>query len=122
MAVYTGEGVNRVEEDPDGKPSIQFAKTTHDFGIVETGSDASYYFVFVNTGKVPLVISNVRSSCGCTVPRWPRMPIPGGGTDSIRVAYNTKIKGAFNKAITVHSNAPESVVELRIKGSVSAAK
>ena len=119
---FTGEGKTPGQDVPEGKPSIQFAETEHDFGIVETGKEASYCFVFVNKGKVPLVISNVRSSCGCTVPQWPRIPITGGGRDSIRVEYNTKIKGAFNKTITVHSNAQEAVVELRIKGNVAKTK
>lgn len=122
IVAFTGEGVERGTKEPDGKPSIQFEKCEHDFGKVETGSDASYNFVFTNKGNVPLVISNVRSSCGCTVPQWPRIPIPGGSKDSIRVAYNTKIKGAFNKSITVHSNALESMVELRIKGNVATTK
>ncbi len=103
---------------PEGKPRIEFKETVHEFKIIETGEKAFYDFIFFNTGTAPLVISNVRSSCGCTVPQWPKSPILTGKKDSIRVEYNTKIKGAFNKSITVYTNTAEPVVELTIKGNV----
>lgn len=103
-------------------PKISFVETEYDFGIIQPGAVAVHYFVFSNSGKVPLVISNVRSSCGCTVPAWPKTPLQAGARDSLKVEYNTKIKGAFNKTITVHTNAVNPMVELRIKGSVVKAK
>ncbi len=106
------------KKDLSDVPRISFTETEYDFGVIEPGANAVHYFVFSNTGKSPLVITNVRSSCGCTVPQWPKTPLTGGTKDSLRVEYNTKIKGAFNKSITVLSNAENSAVELRIKGSV----
>lgn len=105
-------------KDASDPPQITFAETEYEFGIMEPGASAVHYFVFSNSGKVPLVISNVRSSCGCTVPAWPKIPVLPGARDSLKVEYNTKIKGAFNKTITVHTNAVNPMVELRIKGSV----
>ena len=101
------------------KPAIEFAERIHDFGKIKSGDQAFFYFVFTNNGQAPLVISNVRSSCGCTVPQWPRVPVLAGKSDSIRVEYNTRIKGAFNKSITVFSNATDAGVPLIIKGNVS---
>lgn len=103
-------------------PNIAFAETEYDFGTIHSGGDAVHYFVFSNTGRVPLVILNVRTSCGCMVPAWPKAPVSSGMKDSLRVEYNTKVKGTFNKIITVQSNAANALVELKIKGSVIRAK
>ncbi|HRV88892.1 MAG TPA: DUF1573 domain-containing protein [Prolixibacteraceae bacterium] len=111
--------VTTAKEGTEAKPAIEFPVRMHDFGKVKSGDQAFYYFVFTNSGEAPLVISNVRSSCGCTVPQWPRVPILGGQSDSIRVEYNTRIKGSFNKTITVFSNATGSGVGLVIKGNVT---
>lgn len=107
------------QEGSGAKPGIQFPVKMHDFGTVKSGAQAFYYFVFTNNGEAPLVIANVRSSCGCTVPEWPRIPILAGKSDSIRVEYNTRIMGTFNKTVTVFSNATDSGVSLVIKGNVT---
>ena len=74
--------------------------------------------MFKNTGKEPLILSEVRSSCGCTVPAWPREPILGGKSDTIKVRYATNRLGIINKTITVNSNAKNGPVILRISGKV----
>jgi uncharacterized protein (DUF58 family) len=99
---------------------IKFASLEHDYGTVEQGSDGSCNFVFTNSGKTPLVLSNVRASCGCTVPTWPREPILPGKQETIKVVYNTNNIGSFQKSITVNSNAKNSEVMLTIKGNVVA--
>jgi len=99
---------------------IKFASLEHDYGTVEQGSDGSCSFVFTNNGKTPLVLSNVRASCGCTVPTWPREPILPGKQETIKVVYNTNNIGSFQKSITVNSNAKNSEVLLTIKGNVVA--
>ena len=101
---------------------ISFEKMVHDYGTIEQGSDGGAEFVFTNTGKTPLVLSNVRASCGCTVPTWPKEPILPGAKSSIEVVYNTNIAGNFHKSITVSSNARNSEVVLSIKGNVVAKK
>lgn len=101
---------------------ISFEKTVYDYGTIEQGSDGSAEFVFTNSGKTPLVLSNVRASCGCTVPTWPKEPILPGTKSSIKVVYNTNIAGNFHKSITVNSNAKNSEVVLSIKGNVVAKK
>ncbi len=106
----------------DSTLMIKFVSEVHDYGTIEQGSDGGCQFVFTNTGKTPLVLSNVRASCGCTVPTWPREPILPGKEGSIKVVYNTNLVGSFNKSISVNSNAKNNEVILRIKGTVTQKK
>lgn len=105
----------------DIQPSVNFEKTTHDFGTIPYNGDGNTEFKFTNNGKAPLILSNCQSSCGCTVPEWPKDPIPPKGTGSIKVKYNTTRVGPFTKTITVTSNAPDSPTVLTIKGTVEKA-
>ena len=100
------------------KAEMTFKYTDHNFGTVANGSDVSYEFEFINTGKEPLVINNVSTSCGCTTPSWPREPIPSKGRATIKVRYDSNRIGNFSKTITVYSNSTNSPVVLSIKGSV----
>lgn len=100
-------------------PEISFTKTVHDYGEIFVGGDGSSNFVFTNTGNEPLILSRPRSSCGCTVPTWPRQPILPGESDSITVTYNTARAGRINKSVIIMSNAKQnSSVALRITGNV----
>lgn len=100
--------------------SLVFDQTIHDYGTIEQGGDGNCEFKFTNNSATPLILSNVKASCGCTVPEWPREPIAPGKASSIKVKYNTNNVGAFSKTITVTSNAPNSTVVLTIKGVVTA--
>jgi hypothetical protein len=84
------------------------------------GDNGECEFKFKNTGKEPLILSNVYSSCGCTVPSWPKEPIMPGKSEVIKVKYNTSRLGTINKKVTVISNAVNNPIELFIKGNVSA--
>lgn len=100
-------------------PEITFTALEYDYGTIFVGEDGTCEFKFKNTGKEPLVLSNVYSSCGCTVPTWPKEAIMPGKTATIGVKYDTKRIGVINKKITVISNAEvNSKVELHIKGNV----
>ena len=103
---------------PENAPEITFDKSVYDYGTLEYGADGTTYFPFSNTGNEPLILQKPRSSCGCTVPSWPKTPILPGESDSIKVTYNTKKVGTINKTVTVVSNAKNSTVVLRIKGKV----
>ena len=83
--------------------------------------DGKCEFAFTNDGKEPLILSNVRSSCGCTVPTWPRQPILPGQSEVIKVKYDTKRVGMINKSIHVYSNAVKSPLTLKIKGKIETA-
>lgn len=108
----------KVAADNANAPEIVFDKTVHDYGTVPYKGDGKCEFKFTNTGKEPLILTNVRSSCGCTVPKWPREPILPGQSEVINVEYKTNRIGRINKSITVQSNAQTSSVVLRIKGQV----
>ncbi|MDA3880934.1 MAG: DUF1573 domain-containing protein [Prolixibacteraceae bacterium] len=99
--------------------SIVFENLVHDYGTITKGADGNTEFKFTNKGDKPLILSNVRSSCGCTVPSWTKEPVEPGKTGLIKVKYDTKRVGSFSKSITVSSNAVNSRVVLRIKGNVT---
>lgn len=110
----------KVEDNPNA-PEITFDKTVHDYGTIGYGGDGTCYFKFTNTGKEPLILQQPQSSCGCTVPTWPKEPVLPGDSDEIKVTYNTKKVGPINKTVTVRSNAKNSTVVLRITGKVEQA-
>ena len=100
--------------------TITFKKTTHDFGkINEADGRVTTTFSFSNDGDAPLVLSNVRASCGCTTPKWTREPIEPGQTGEITVTYNPAGRpGRFQKTVTVTSNTAQATTKLYIKGEV----
>lgn len=99
--------------------SITFDKTTFDYGTVKNGADGHRMFTVKNMGDKPLIISNVKASCGCTTPEWTKDPIMPGKSTQIKVGYNTTITGPFVKTIEVFSNDPEnSRSVINIKGTV----
>lgn len=106
-----------VPTNPNG-PEIQFTKTVHDYGTIQQGGDGNCEFKFKNVGKEPLILSNVVSSCGCTVPSWTREPIMPGKEGTIKVKYDTNRIGIISKQITVMSNAKSDRVVLQITGKV----
>ncbi|AMD84073.1 Protein of unknown function [Capnocytophaga haemolytica] len=98
---------------------ISFKAEEIDYGTIKAGSDGVRVFEFTNTGKAPLVISNVTSSCGCTVPSWTNSPVAPGAKGKIEVKYDTNRVGPISKTITVSSNAKKNPqVGLRIRGLV----
>jgi hypothetical protein len=111
--------LNGKAQTADSTLVISFESTVHDYGTIEQGSDGTYEFKFTNDGKTPLILSNVRSSCGCTVPSWTKEPVAPGKDGSIKVVYNTHNLGSFSKTVTVSSNAKNSEVVLQIKGNVT---
>lgn len=104
----------------DSAAKIEFKEETVDYGEIEKGSDGVRVFEFTNTGNSPLIISDVRSSCGCTIPKKPEDPIMPGKTGEIQVKYDTNRVGPIRKAITVTSNAETPTKILKIKGEVKA--
>tara|TARA_B100001059_G_scaffold165369_1_gene164967 strand:+ start:130 stop:513 length:384 start_codon:yes stop_codon:yes gene_type:complete len=100
-------------------PQIEFKSTVIDYGIIENGSDGERIFNFKNIGNEELIITNVQSSCGCTIPKKPDAPIGPGKSGEIIVRYDTKRVGPFRKTIKVYTNQKNNqIVELKLKGSV----
>ncbi len=110
-----------IAQDLAQGPTIEFEKETHDYGKIKNGANGECTFEFKNTGNAPLIISNAKGSCGCTVPSWPKEPIAPGATAVITVKYDTKRAGAINKSVTITSNATNEPTKIiRIKGYVEA--
>lgn len=95
--------------------SMSFKETTFDFGTVTEGEMVSHTYKFTNTGNEPLVLSDAKGSCGCTVPKWPREPIAPGQSGEITVEFNSKAKvGKRNQKVTItaNTNPPQSFITL----------
>ena len=100
--------------------ALKFKQEKHDFGTIAEGTIATYSFVFTNTGKTPVVISNVKPSCGCTTPDWTREPVMPGKTGKVTASYNSAGRpGIFNKTVTVMNNGEASQIVLGIQGTVA---
>lgn len=98
---------------------IAFDETEFNFGKVKAGEKVRHEYKFKNTGSEPLIISNAKGSCGCTVPEWPKEPIPVGGEAAIMVQFDSKNKnGNQTKQVTITANTdpPQSIIY--IKGEV----
>ena len=118
LTVLNAQDVTPAEQNNDG-PKIEFSEQEHNYGTLQKGGDGTCEFVYTNQGNEPLILSNVKASCGCTVPTWTKEPIMPGQTGSITVRYNTNNVGAFTKTITVTSNAVNSPrLTLKIRGKV----
>lgn len=114
VALQAQESKKKVKE-----PEITFEKTTHNYGHIYQGDNGVCEFVFKNTGKANLILTNVHSSCGCTVPEWPKEAIEPGKEGVIKVKYDTQRIGTISKTITVESNATNNRIILNIKGQIS---
>ncbi|MEI6682022.1 MAG: DUF1573 domain-containing protein [Bacteroidota bacterium] len=100
-------------------PAIKFDDIEHDFGRIIEGETVSYSFNFKNSGKSDLLIAEVSTSCGCTVPSYPKTPIRPGEKGTIKVAFNSNGKRGYqNKNILVVSNTQPNTTVIRIKAQV----
>lgn len=105
----------------DNKPktTLIFANYDHDFGKVKQDTKNKYVFAFTNTGTEPLIIESATGSCGCTVPNYPKAPIPPGGAGEIEVEYSPgKQENAQTKTVKVVANTEPRETELRITAFV----
>lgn len=126
----TNSGVNLEERKQEyaqyvDEPSeITFEETEYNFGTVVDGDMVKHTFKFTNTGDKELVLLDVKSTCGCTVPEdWPKQPIAPGEGGEIKVIFNSNNKvGAVNKGIRVEANTNPSVTTVSIIGTVKAAE
>jgi hypothetical protein len=104
-------------------PSFQFDEVTHDFGAINGGDIVSYSFKFKNIGKADLVISSATGSCGCTVPEYPKDPIPAGGSGVIKVTFDSNGKeGHQEKTVTLIANTIPNSKILTITATVDLPK
>lgn len=111
--------------DPNA-PEIKFESEVIDYGSIDYDANGIREFKFTNTGKTPLTVTAVTGECGCTAttidgkPGWPQEPILPGKSGVIKVKYDTKREGRFEKNVTVSSNSKLSTMKIRIKGEIKA--
>lgn len=121
-AATSANNTAAVTADPGTGPFPQFTfeGEDHDFGSIAEGDVVNHVFKFTNTGEAPLIISSATASCGCTVPQWPKEPVPVGGTGEIHVSFNSKNKpGIQNKTVTITANTNPTQSRLKIKANVA---
>lgn len=110
---------------PDGSidssflPIIAWQDTVYQFGTINEGDTISHVYRFTNTGTAPLLINQASSTCGCTIPEWPKTPIPPDSSGTILVKFNSLNKpGAQTKVVTIFANTIPSTNKLTITGNV----
>ncbi len=109
----------KIFEEPADGPKIEFTEVSFDFGDITQGDVVEHVFEFKNTGTQPLILSNVRTTCGCTAPSWPREPIPPGESSKMTVKFNSRGKvGMQNKVVTIYSNSVEKINRIKIEANV----
>jgi hypothetical protein len=101
---------------------IIFNEVDHNFGTLKYQGNGTFEFIFKNTGKAPLIIKTVQTSCGCTTPDWTKEPVPPKGKGKVIATFDTQRVGPFVKTIKVYANAKNSPIELTIRGEVKAAE
>ncbi len=101
-----------------GKASIKWINTEFDLGEVPQGKPVDVKFKLKNEGLVPVIITKVESTCGCTVPSYPKAPIKYGKKAEIVATFDAKSLGAFYKTIKVFTNAGGKPKELKLRGTV----
>ena len=103
----------------DAGPVITFKENSKDFGDITQGQQVAHTFVLTNTGKQPLIISNVAATCGCTVPSWPKEPVAPGKSAEIKVSFNSTGKvGKQNSVVRIYSNASEPIEKVSLISNV----
>jgi hypothetical protein len=120
LLLLAGSTIAVAQDKKTEGPQLTLQEESHDFGTIKEGVIAEYSFKFTNTGTQPLVLQDVRPSCGCTTPDWSKEPIQPGKTGIIHVKYNsTGRPGKFNKSITITTNIPNETKILFISGTVT---
>lgn len=110
---------NEVTDQDNGTPVITFEKTEHSFGSIITGERVAYGFRFTNTGNSPLIITGIRSGCGCTVGDYPKDPLRPGESGRISVIFNSAGRRGFQaEAVRVLNNSETPAITLRVTAEV----
>lgn len=103
----------------DNPPTMEFTETSWDFGTISQGEKVKHTFYFKNTGGSPLIIHSAQGSCGCTIPVWPKDPVPAGEEGKIEVSFNSEHKSSKQeKTVTILANTKPTKTFLKITGNV----
>jgi hypothetical protein len=110
---------NNLPADTTGTAVITFKSLEHNFGQVKEGEKVGCIFTYTNTGDADLVLTAATASCGCTVPKYSKKPVPPGGTGTIEAIFDTSGReGIQTKTVVVQSNAENNMIILRIIAEV----
>ncbi|PCI01847.1 MAG: hypothetical protein COB81_06555 [Flavobacteriaceae bacterium] len=118
LMLFTGSLLIAQEKNTDISGVFEFETETIDYGKILQNEDGYREFKFKNIGNAPITISNIKSSCGCSVAEKPSKPIMPGENGSIRVKYDTYRLGGFSKTFMIRSDAQDNLKKVRIKGNV----
>lgn len=109
----------KAEADNRPGPRMKFNEEKFEFGDIHQGDQVEHVFEFENSGTAPLILTNVRSTCGCTIPKWPREPIPPGQKSKITVKFNSSGKmGKVTKVVKITSNAVDPINQVVITTNI----
>src|ERR1700710_918652 len=117
-AVIIGFAFTALAQDNE-KADFKFNEEKHDFGKIPQGTPVTTVFTFTNIGKEPLILTEVRPTCGCTIADYTKTPVKSGEVGSIKITYNAAAVAPFNKTIVVTSNAKTPTKYLNIVGEVT---
>ena len=113
------EATKRDNDISKGAPIVAFDRLVHDFGTVDEGEVINTSFVVTNSGKSNLVITDAKSTCGCTVPVWPKEPIAPGESAEVKVKFNTRGKpNKQSKSVTLYTNTATGREVVKVTGMV----
>ena len=118
-AVVLGFAFN-ASAQTDAKAEFKFNEEKHDFGKIPQGTPVTTVFEFTNVGTEPLILTEVKPTCGCTIADYTKTPVAKGAKGTIKITYNAAVVSAFNKTIVVTSNAKTPTKYLNIVGEVVA--
>jgi hypothetical protein len=118
FAVVLGFGMAAHAQD-NQKAEFKFNEEKHDFGKIAQGKPVTTVFEFTNVGAEPLILTDVRPTCGCTIADYTKVPVKKGDKGSIKITYSAAAMGPFSKAIVVTSNAKTPTKNLVILGEVT---
>ncbi|MBK0379137.1 DUF1573 domain-containing protein [Mucilaginibacter segetis] len=118
-AVLIGFAFTASAQDNE-KAEFKFNEEKHDFGKIPQGTPVTTVFEYTNVGTQPLILTEVRPTCGCTIADYTKTPVKNGEKGTIKITYNAAVVSAFNKTIVVTSNAKTPVKYLNIVGEVVA--
>jgi hypothetical protein len=121
-AVFLGLAftANTAMAQDDTKAEFKFTEEKHDFGKIPQGTPVTTVFEFTNVGQEPLILTDVRPTCGCTIADYTKTPVLKNGKGTIKITYNAAVASAFNKTIVVTSNAKTPTKYITIVGEVVA--
>lgn len=109
--------------DTSSFAQMKFENSAYDFGDLYQGEKPEHIFIFKSIGNAPLIINNVLTTCGCTAPEWPKVPMQSGEEGEVKIVFDSSTKiGRQNKVITIRSNAKSGDYRLRISAMVLPAK